>query len=394
MTFALTRHVSPPADGPDMLVEAGRPLGVFSAAPYRSPADLWVDACRSKHSRLRAGKAVSKRRMDYGQLGLSPRRVSTISFGAGPVSGLMTGDRHDDQIRVIRYAVQKGINWFDTAATYGEGSSERNLGRALRDVPRADRIQVATKVRLQPPQLDDIPNAVRHSVTQSLKRLGMERVTMVQLHNSITARRGDLPTSITPKDVLGPCGVVAALEALRDEHRVRLLGLTGLGEAASLTSVIRDGPWQAIQIPYNVLMPLSADDRSAGSLDVDYLRLLDLCADRQLGVIAIRVFAGGALAGQQPSVHTRRTRFFPLDLFHRDIERANMLGNRLPRGLTVREVAVRFALSHPAICTALIGMGSEREIDEALKYAAAGPLEDDVGRLIDELAKQFNEERM
>lgn len=329
--------------------------------------------------------------MEYRRLGLSTQQVSVISFGAGPVSGLMTGDRHEDQIRVIRHAIHQGINWFDTAATYGDGSSERNLGRALRRVPPGHRIHVATKVRLQSSQLKDIPKAVRQSVNRSLQRLDMEHITMVQLHNSITASRGDLPTSITPQDVLGPRGVAATFEALRDEHRVQLLGLTGLGDTTSLTSVVRDGPWDGIQVPYNVLIPLSEDDRSAGSVDVDYPRLLETCADRQLGVMAIRVFAGGALTGQQPSAHTRRTRFFPLDLFHRDTMRADMLKRHLPPGLTIGELAVRFALSHRAVSTALVGPGSEKEIDQLAQYAAAGPLDDEVVRIIEKLASQVNE---
>ena len=76
--------------------------------------------------------------MEYKTLGRTGLRVSRVAFGCGPVSGLMTGDNHDLQTEVVRAAMDCGINWFDTAAGYGQGSSERNLGRLLKAAAGAD----------------------------------------------------------------------------------------------------------------------------------------------------------------------------------------------------------------------------------------------------------------
>ena len=93
-----------------------------------------------------------------------------------------------------------------------------------------------------------------------------------------------------------------------------------------------------------------------------------------VGVFAIRVFAGGALAGQKPSKHTLTTKFFPLDLFRRDEERAAAIAKRLPAGMSLREVALRFAISHPDVASAIIGFGSPAEVEEAAAHADKGSL--------------------
>ena len=148
--------------------------------------------------------------MDYRLLGKTGISVSTVAFGAGPVPALMTDPTGDLQLTAIRRAISAGINWFDTAATYGSGTSELNLGNALRALDQPDGIHIATKVRLMPEQLGNIQAAVRESLAESLRRLGVECVTLLQLHNSITSHRGDEPTSITPADVLDTDGVLDA----------------------------------------------------------------------------------------------------------------------------------------------------------------------------------------
>jgi aryl-alcohol dehydrogenase-like predicted oxidoreductase len=324
--------------------------------------------------------------MEYRELGSTGLRVSAIAFGGGPISGLMVGDATERQRRVVRRAIDAGINWFDTAAGYGDGQSERSLGRALAGVGDiGEDLHVATKVRLAVDQLGDIRRAVRESFATSLERLGLERVTLLQLHNSVTTRRGDLPTSVTPDDVLGRGGVIEAFEELRARELVDHFGFTGLGDAASLTELIDDGRFASAQIPFNVLTPIAGEDRSAGSVDVDYEQLIESCARREIGVLAIRLFAGGALTGQNPSPHTLETKFFPLDLFQRDVARAQHLDERLPPDVTRKEAAVRFVLAHAGISTAIVGFASEEQIDEVLRLAAAGPLDPQLAREIGRL---------
>src|SRR5687768_74884 len=100
------------------------------------------------------------RSMQYRDLGRTGLRVSAVAFGGGPVSGLLVGDDLAHQRAVVGYAIAQGVNWFDTAATYGRGSSEAHLGRVLEELGVADGVHVATKVRLAPGDLGDIRGAV------------------------------------------------------------------------------------------------------------------------------------------------------------------------------------------------------------------------------------------
>jgi L-galactose dehydrogenase/L-glyceraldehyde 3-phosphate reductase len=271
-----------------------------------------------------------------------------------------------------------GVNWFDTSATYGQGQSERSLGDAFRQLGVAAEVHVATKVRFMPEVLGDIRKHARESFDGSLSRLGLERVTLLQLHNSVTANREDEPTSITPQDVLGPGGVLEVFEELRREGRVDHLGITGIGQPPALSQVIRSGAFQTMQTPYNLLNPSAGQPMPEDFDETDYGNIIAECAAQQMGVFAIRVFAGGALAGQPPSDHTYKTKFFPMDLYRRDQQRTARLEALLRPGLGIKEAAVRFALGHADVSAAIIGFAAPWHVEEALAYLESGPLPDDV----------------
>ena len=315
-----------------------------------------------------------KHRMTYRVLGSTGLRVSAISFGAGPVPALMTSGHADRRRAVVERALDVGINWFDTAATYGQGRSETSLGAALRDLGVSNQVQVATKVRLSPDQLDDIERHVRASVEGSLARLGIERVTLLQLHNSVTTKRGDEPTSITPEDVLGRQGVLETFESLKSSGIVEHLGLTGLGQPRALRQVVESGRVETMQVPYNLLNPSAGRDMPSDFSETDYGNIIADCARAGMGVFAIRVFAGGALAGNPPSDHTLQTKFFPLDLYRRDLRRAERLKERLGSRLSTTEAAVRFVLGHASVTSAILGFSEPEHVDAALNALEAGPM--------------------
>lgn len=315
-------------------------------------------------------------------LGTSGIRVSTISFGAGPISGLMVGDDSERQRSTVQTALDAGVNWFDTAAKYGEGLSEVSLGAALNTANVSGDFHIATKVRLMPDQLANIRSTVRQSFEESLERLGTHRVTLLQLHNSVTANRGDLPTSLTVDDVLGKDGVVPEFQRLRDEGLVQAFGFTGLGERSSVSRLVRSGAFTSAQIPLSLLTPFAGEDRSAGSIDVDYEELAAECSENGVGVIAIRVLAGGALSGQPPSPYTFKTKFFPLDLFERDQRRVARILRQLPDGMTPAEATVRFVSHLPGVSTSLLGFASPIQIEQATAWANRGPLDADILRTL------------
>ena len=316
--------------------------------------------------------------MQYRTLGRTGVRVSLLSFGAGPVPAVMTAESFEGQFAVVDRAIRAGINWFDTSATYGDGKSERSLGAALKELGMASNVHVATKVRLMPDQLGNIGRHVRESFEGSLARLQLERVTLLQVHNAITARRGDEPTSLTPSDVLGRGGMLETFRQLQAEGRVDHLGITGLGHPAPLREVISSGEFDTVQTPYSLLNPSAGRVMPRDFAESDYGNILADCGREKMGVFAIRVLAGGALAGNPPSRHTLTTKFFPLDYYRRDQERARAMEERLPAGMSLKEAGVRFAIAHPHVTSALIGFGEPSHVDEAVAYMQAGSLPEEV----------------
>jgi aryl-alcohol dehydrogenase-like predicted oxidoreductase len=309
----------------------------------------------------------------YRTLGRTGLRVSAVSFGAGPVSGLLTGDDRDLQRATVMRAIDAGVNWFDTAAGYGNGRSEANLGRVLVELGAADRVHVATKVRVPPEAFADVAGYVRRSVEESLQRLKLPRVTLLQLHNGITRERGDEPASVSPRDILDG-GIADAFRRLRDEGLVQFTGLTGTGHADAMRDVIASDEFDTLQVPFNVLNP-SAGVAGSADGESDYGCVMAYCQGEGMGVFAIRVFAGGALLDQPPSAHTLKTPFFPLALYERDLARARRLRQRVAGRLGMAEVAVRFALSHPAVSSAIIGFGSPEHVDEVSRMKLGEGLE-------------------
>jgi aryl-alcohol dehydrogenase-like predicted oxidoreductase/tRNA(Arg) A34 adenosine deaminase TadA len=303
--------------------------------------------------------------VQYRTLGRTGLEVSAIAFGAGPVSGWMAELTADEQCAVIRRALAVGINWFDTAAGYGNGQSESGLGRAFARLGVLQGVHLATKVRYPETRLDDIRGYTRESVTASLERLGVRRVTLLQLHNAVTLRRGDEPASLTPADVLGAGGVVEAFRVLQREGVVGFLGLTGTGQPAAMREVVVSGAFDTIQVPFNALNPSAGGPMPADFAETDYGNIIADCTAQRMGVFAIRVFAGGALLGTPPSAHTLKTPFFPLALYERDRRRAAALADLLP-GADMKATAVRFALADARVSSAIIGFRSAVQVDEAV----------------------------
>ena len=150
--------------------------------------------------------------MKYRPLGRTGLNVSEIGFGCGNVGGLMIRGEHQDQVKAAARAMELGINYFDTASSYGDGVSETNLGKVQNEL-RAD-VYVGTKFRVDSQDMADIKGAVIRSVDESLARMGREQVDLIQLHNHVTPQREARESSLSPEDVVGE--VVQATETLRE----------------------------------------------------------------------------------------------------------------------------------------------------------------------------------
>ena len=150
--------------------------------------------------------------MRYREFGATGLKVSEIAFGAGTLSGVNLIVQPDRQLclAAVRRAIDLGINWFDTAPSYGD--AEERLGWALSELGATP--YVSTKVAIGTEHLDDIAGEVERSVESSLRRLRRDHIDLIQLHSAVTEARGTYGGgSITPEDVLGEGGCSPASSA-------------------------------------------------------------------------------------------------------------------------------------------------------------------------------------
>ena len=224
----------------------------------------------------------------FGRTGL---QVSILGFGCGAVGGLMVRGTPADQERAVARALEAGVNYFDTAAMYGNGESEKNLGRVLAKL-KPD-VVVGTKVRIPSASFGRIAEAVAELLEASLKRMGREQVDIFHLHNAITASGGG--ELLSARIVLEE--VAPAFERLRGEGKLRFPGITAVGDTQALHQVIDSRAFVSAQVSYNMLNPSAGEALPTGYPAQDYGRMFDHTQAAGVGVVGIRVLAGGALSG-------------------------------------------------------------------------------------------------
>jgi aryl-alcohol dehydrogenase-like predicted oxidoreductase len=199
-------------------------------------------------------------------------------------------------------------------------------------------------------------------------------VTLLQLHNAVTAARGAEPTSVPPADILGPAGILEAFRKLQANGLVQYLGLTGIGQAGPLREVVASGAFDTIQTPYSLINPSAGHEMPSDFPEANYGNVIAAAARQEMGVFAIRVFAGGALLGKPPSAYTHKTLFFPLTLYERDARRAQALAALLPSRQSLQAAAVRFVIDDPRVASAIVGFREPSQLDEAIAALNAPPL--------------------
>jgi aryl-alcohol dehydrogenase-like predicted oxidoreductase len=319
-------------------------------------------------------------------------QLSVLGFGCGAVGGFMVRGDPADQERTIVRAIAAGVNYFDTAVQYGNGESEKNLGRVLRKLKPA-KVAVGTKVRLLPGDLGRIGDAVTKSLEGSLARLGLDRVDILHLHNAIAETGGGAALDV--EQVLGE--VVPAFERLRAQGKIRFLGMTAVGETAALQRVIDAGAFDSAQVVYNMLNPSAAEELPQNYPAQDYGRLLDHTRDAGVGVVGIRVLAGGALSGsaaRHPIAGPAPEPIGSALSYDADVDRARRLMPLVKEGFaaSLTEAATRFALSHPAMGTILVGMATPQQFEDSLAAAEKGLLPQAALDRLSELRQAFSGE--
>jgi aryl-alcohol dehydrogenase-like predicted oxidoreductase len=292
-------------------------------------------------------------------LGRTGMHLTQVGFGAWALGGggyrWGWGNQDDDlSVATFRHAVEQGLNWIDTAPLYGLGHSEEVVGRALRSIPEADRPLVFTKCGMvwgDDPQADPDnvgrPESVRAECDASLKRLGVERLDLLQMH--WPAADG------TPVEEYW-----GTLLALRDEGKARAVGLCNhpvdLLERAEAV-----GHVESLQPPF------SAIKRDAAGTVIPW------CAAHETGVISYSAMQAGLLTG---AFSSERARSLPAGDWRSGepeyrgeyLDRSLALADALrpiaaDAGLSLAAFAVAWVAAWPGVTGGIAGARSPEQVD-------------------------------
>jgi aryl-alcohol dehydrogenase-like predicted oxidoreductase len=313
--------------------------------------------------------------MQYRTIGKTGLKVSEIGFGCGNNAVLMVKAPYEDQVRTVRRALDSGINFFDTAFAYGLGKSEENLGQVLKDLG-ADPV-ISTKIRLESDAVGDIKAATIRAVEAGLARLDRQRADFVQLHTRVTMERGmEKRFSLTPKDVLGPNGVIEGLKTMRDRGKAGFFGFSGLGDPKALHELVESGEFHGFQCYYNLLNPSAGESVPVGFSALDYGCVLDRAAAKGMGAFIIRVLAAGALTSD-PSTGGGGSgqTLSPGSDYPSDLKRAEMVKVALGvEGKDFTQAAIRFGLMNDKVSAVLVGFSKPTHVDDAVACSGAPAL--------------------
>lgn len=307
--------------------------------------------------------------MQQRRLGRTGLMVSNLVFGGGYVGGLLLHRNDAVKRTAVERALAAGVNWIDTAASYGDGASERALGWLLADLPQPP--YLSTKFGVDPERLDDLPGQIERSLHASLTRLRRDSVDLLQLHNRIEPQAGG--RALTPQEILGGGGVADTLDRLREQGLCRYTGITALGDAGCCRETIASGRFDTAQVYYNLLNPSAARPVDPAWTGHSFAGLLDACRSHDVGVLAIRILAAGVLATDER--HGREIVITGDAEIPDEERRARRVFERLgERHGTRAQTAIRFVLANPDIAGAIVGLAELAHLDEALAAAEAGPL--------------------
>ena len=301
------------------------------------------------------------------RLGRTDMEITRVGFGAWAIGGgdwIFGWGEQDDRnsVAAIRHAVTRGINWIDTAAVYGFGHSEEVVARALSEIPQSDRPYVFTKCGLirdtaNPggmPHKIATAESLRGEVETSLKRLGVERIDLYQMHWPATDG--------TPVEEYWQ-----TLLDLKTEGKVRAVGLSN-HNVGQLEAAETRGHVDTLQPPF------SAINRAAGAAELPW------CAAHGTGVIVYSPMQSGLLTGR---FSVERARALPKNDWRS--QNPDFTGDGLVRNLKVAEamvpvadahgtsvaaVAVAWTLAWPGVTAAIVGARSPSQVDGWLEAAS------------------------
>ena len=300
--------------------------------------------------------------MNYRTLGRTGLRVSVLGIGTGGPSqfGQSSGVSETDVSRMVRRALALGVNFFDTAAGYGE--SEAILGRALAGAPREDYV-LATKVQVARDDWTATPEDVVVTVERSLERLRVDVIDIMQFHG------------VKPEDYARTIEIfLPVMERLQEQGKFRFLGVSETYSQdfrhEMFPMALADDHFDTAMVGYNMISPTAEH------------RVLPMCREKNVGVICM-VAVRRALS--RPDVLAERIAYAKeKGLIERDsVPDDDPLGWLVKGHVTsLPSAAYKYVASHPAMGTVLTGTANIDHLEANVKAVLGPPLpDDDMARL-------------
>lgn len=304
----------------------------------------------------------------FGRTGLT---IPHITLGGGWVGGLLIHGAEDQRFAQLNEAMEAGVDWVDTAALYGQGQSETRIGEWLAATGKRPRLSTKFSVDVWE---GDIEGQIRRSLDASFTRLGVDRVEVVMLHNQIAL--SDAPGSfsgVSPDHVLRHGGIADIMDKLRGEGLMDHIGFTALGEPVAAREVAASRRMDVAQVYYNMLNPTADTPTPQGWNSTDFLGLLHVMKAADMGVMGIRIFAGGYLATDE-----RHGREIPITLNSDETAEAARVAAMMKvlggEAGDRAQLAVRFGLASELLSTIVVGVGEDWHFAHALKALEMGAL--------------------
>ncbi len=306
--------------------------------------------------------------MEYRTLGRTDWQVSAISFGAWAIGGSFGTVNEDESMAALHRALDRGVNFFDTADVYGDGLSERLLARLRRE--RKDPFYVTTKAGRRLPK-QTVEGYTKKNLTawveRSLKNLATDAIDLLQVH-------------CPPTDLFYHPEAFDMLDDLVKTGKIRFYGVSVERVEEALKAIEYPGV-QSVQVVYNIFRQRPAD------------LFLPEARRRKVGVLARLPLSSGMLTGKM----TRESTFASDD--HRNFNRQGAAFDRgetfsgvpfdvgleaveelralVPGGASLANFALRWILMNEAITCAIPGAKRPSQVDENCAAAALQPLPDE-----------------
>ena len=316
---------------------------------------------------------MQTRRLGNSDLQITPLGIGAWAIGGGGIPFAWGPQDDDDSIGAIHAALDRGINWIDTAPVYGLGHSEDVVGRAIKH--RATRPYIFTKCSIvwdesRVPTRSMKRDSIRRECEESLRRLGIDAIDLYQIH--------------WPDPEPGIEEGWSAVAELQKEGKVRWIGVSNF-KPAHMARIQPIAPITSLQPPYSILSP---------EIEAE---ILPYCAQQGIGVIVYSPMKSGLLTGamtreriaSMPEDDFRqRTISFKEPLLTRNLNLVELLraiGSRHSR--TPGEVALAWTLRRPEVTGAIVGLRSAKQVEGvigAADFRLSGAEAEEIARFLRE----------